>query len=150
MQCGPAVVNATITWLTTAATGGLNPIRIDNANTYDDVISIGVAMANAGVSRSDVFLLSKVGSGEPMGYNDTLQREFMRERFFPAAPSVSIYFAEMSSILAAQGVAYVDAVLIHWPTATTHSSEAQCNKGPLYNATGCRLRFGNVSVTRLV
>lgn len=63
-----------MTYIQTAAAGGLSPIRIDNANSYADVVSIGIAIANSGVPRSDIFLLSKVGNGFAMGYNDTLQR----------------------------------------------------------------------------
>ena len=70
------MVNATIGFIQAAAAGGLSPIRIDNANSYADVISIGVAIANCGVQRSDIFLLSKVGNGFAMGYNDTIQRKW--------------------------------------------------------------------------
>lgn len=118
--CGPAVTNATVSFLQLAATNGVSPIRIDNANSYDDVISIGIAIATSGVPRSQVFLLSKVGSGFSMGYNDT--------------------WTQTRSILAAQGVSYVDALLIHWPTSTGQSTDSLCQTGaPTYNATACRL-----------
>lgn len=143
-QCGPTVRNATVTWLQTAAAGGLSPIRIDNANSYADVVSIGIAMANSGIARSDIFLLSKVGNGFAMGYNDTLQREkrvplwvFLSRALRRRVTDPPV---EMASILAAQGIAYVDAVLIHWPTATATSTDPVCNKGASYNATACRLK----------
>lgn len=118
--CAAYVLNATTQWLQMASQGGVNPIRIDNANTYGDVGTIGLAMKQSGVPRSQIFLLSKVGSGQPMGYNDTLN--------------------QMASILQTQQVSYVDALLIHWPTATSNSTEPACQMGtPTYNATLCRL-----------
>lgn len=42
------------------------------ANSYGSQISVGKAMAASGVPRSDIFLLSKVGPSQPLGYNDSL------------------------------------------------------------------------------
>ena len=60
--------------------------------------------------------------------------------FHPGSTASLAVCAEMASILAAQGVGYVDALLIHWPTATAPSSDPVCNKGSAYNATACRLQ----------
>lgn len=43
-------------------------------NCFADVASVGIAMQQSGVARSQIFLLQKVGSGLPMGYNDTMQQ----------------------------------------------------------------------------
>ena len=77
-------------------------------------------MAASGAPRSSIWLLSKVGNGLAMGFQDTLD--------------------QFASICKDQGVTYFDALLIHWPTATAHSQEPACNEGdPAYNATFCRL-----------
>lgn len=118
--CGNFVAETVATWLQHNEANNMNLIRIDNANTYADVASVGLGMIQSGVPREKIFLLSKVGSGMPMGYNDTL--------------------AQFSTILQQQNITYVDALLIHWPTSTGNSTDTACQMGTsTYNATQCRL-----------
>ena len=119
--CGESVKNATARYIQIAASLSSSQIRIDNANTYQDVDNVGLGIALSGVPRSRVFLLSKTGSGQAMGYNDTMD--------------------QIDALLSQGGVAYVDALLIHWPTSTAASAEPACNaKDAAYNATECRLQ----------
>lgn len=118
--CGTNVATAVSTWLTYNYHQNMNLIRIDNANTYADVGSVGMGIIQSGVPRKNIFLLSKVGSGQAMGYQDTLN--------------------QFQSILTTQNVTYVDALLIHWPTSTGNSTDTACQMSqPTYNATQCRL-----------
>lgn len=118
--CGASVLNATIAYLRLAASLSSTQVRLDNANSYDDVDNVGLAMQRSGLPRSSIFLLSKTGSGYAMGYADTQ--------------------AQMAAILSAGGYSYVDALLIHWPTSTAASQEPACQTAaPTYNATHCRL-----------
>ena len=118
--CGEWVLNATLAYLQLAASTSPTQARLDNANSYDDVDNVGRAMLLSGLPRSQIFLLSKTGSGQAMGYADTL--------------------AQMDAILAQGNYSYVDALLVHWPTSTAASAEPTCNaKAPAYNATHCRL-----------
>lgn len=119
--CASYVLNATVAWLQLAEASGEQLIRIDQGNTYADVETIGEAMRASGVARSRIFLLQKVGSGLPMGYNDTL--------------------TQFADILATMKVKYVDSLLIHWPTSSGNSSDPACGMHtPTYNATECRLQ----------
>jgi 2,5-diketo-D-gluconate reductase A len=105
--------------------------RIDAANSYQDQGDVGRALAQSGVARSDIFLLSKVGPSLPLGYNDTLQ--------------------QFSAILKEMNVSYVDSLLIHWPwnsaskgnvtNNATQSSDPFCNTTALatYDEKQCRL-----------
>lgn len=117
--CGPWALNATATYIQVAAAAGALPVRIDNANSYDTETNVGKAMADSGLPRSSMFLTSKVGSGNPMGYLDTKE--------------------QIQAVLTAMNVTYVDLMLIHWPTSSARSQEAACNPGSSYNATACRL-----------
>ena len=118
--CGASVKNATARYIQIAASLSTTQVRIDNANTYQDVDNVGLGIALSGVPRAQVFLLSKTGSGQAMGYDDTM--------------------AQIDALLAQGGVTYVDALLIHWPTSNGASAEPACNaKDAAYNATKCRL-----------
>lgn len=48
--------------------------RIDSADSYFNQASVGQAMRESGVARSDIFLTTKVGPTNPLGYNDTLSQ----------------------------------------------------------------------------
>lgn len=122
--CGAFAQTAVKTWL---AAGGR---RIDSANSYQNVIDVGQAIAASGVPRADIFLLSKVGPGNPLGYNDT--------------------HAEFNQILSDMGITYVDALLVHWPwqskpqgnvtSNTTTSTDPYCNTSTtLFDPVQCRL-----------
>jgi len=117
--CAGLVVGAVEAWLRLAAGGGVASVRLDQANSYGDTTTVGRAMAQSGLARARVWLLQKVGNGNAMGYADVA--------------------AELATIVANMSVTYLDAVLIHWPTATARSQEPACNAGAAYNATFCRL-----------
>jgi 2,5-diketo-D-gluconate reductase A len=115
-----AVSSAVSTYIKMAISGGVAQARIDNADSYENVAAVGAGMRASGVPRENIWLLSKVGNGLAMGFQDTLD--------------------QFANICATQGVTYVDALLNHWPTATATSKEAACNAAdPAYNATTCRL-----------
>jgi len=78
---------------------------------------------------SDLFILSKVGFRDPMGYNEAVRQ-----------------FEKIKNDLQ---VDYVDMLLIHWPTADLPSTDPYCNfGGPLFNQKDCRLSMwrGMVSI----
>lgn len=118
-------------------------MRIDSANDYFNLAYVATAIHDAGVPRSSIFLTSKIGSNFAMGYNESLQREscLRAPASAPSCPTHSVWpLPELDSVLSTMSLTYVDALLIHWPTSTAHSSDPQCNSGPEYNATACRLR----------
>ena len=115
-NCGNYTVAAVKQWL---ALGGR---RLDAADSYDTQYSVGVAMAESGVARSDIFLLSKTGNWNPMGYNDTLsQFDFLLEQM---------------------NTTYTDLLLNHWPTSPASPTvDPLCDpkKPATYDAKACRL-----------
>lgn len=122
--CGAYVQQAVTTWL---SVGGR---RIDNANSYQNQVDVGAAIKASGVPRSDIFLLSKVGPGNPLGYNDTL--------------------VQFAGVLSDMQVDYVDALLVHWPwdskpqgnvsSNTTSSTDPLCDHASrMYDERLCRL-----------
>ena len=118
--CGAWTRNTTTAYLKLAASLSSTQVRIDNANTYDDVDNIGLALADSGLPRDQIFLLTKTGSGQAMGYNDSI--------------------TQFNDLIKAGGYTYVDAVLIHWPTSSAPSTEPSCQtQNPSYNAKDCRL-----------
>ena len=115
-----AVSGAVSAYIKMAIAGGVAQARIDNADSYQNVAAVGRGMRDSGVPRESIWLLSMVGNGLAMGFQDTLD--------------------QFASICATQQVTYVDALLNHWPTATAASKEPACNANdPAYNATVCRL-----------
>ena len=64
--CGSYAIEAVKLWL---SVGGR---RLDAADSYDTQTSVGKAMAQSGVARSDIFVLQKTGNWNPMGFEDTL------------------------------------------------------------------------------
>ena len=123
--CGAWTQQAVSTWL---SRGGR---RIDAANSYQDQKDVGIGMAASGVPRSEIFLLSKVGPSNPLGYNDSL--------------------AQFETILSDMNTTYVDALLIHWPwqsasqgnvshnTSVPSSDPACIPATATYDEKGCRL-----------
>lgn len=74
--------------------------RIDASLSYRNAKGVGKAIAESGVSRKDLFIVSKVGSGGlvsggGMGYNETMAQ-------------IKPTFDEL-------GIDYLDLLLIHWP-----------------------------------
>jgi len=123
--CGPWVTKAVLMYLQQA--GGR---RIDNANSYQNQATVGEAIALSGVPRNEIFLLSKVGPSQPLGYNDTLAQ-----------------FAQAQKDLQ---TSYVDILLVHWPWDSasqgnvtnnmTTSTDPACNhSSPVYNEKNCRI-----------
>merc|ERR1719336_1372581 len=111
-DCAKAVYNATLTWLVHA--GGR---RIDSATSYDNLRTVGRAMAASGVPRSEMFITSKTGGSLPMGYNETVE--------------------QVKNSLEMMGLDYYDIVMIHWPVShvdpnsTSVASEIPQDKRPL-------------------
>jgi diketogulonate reductase-like aldo/keto reductase len=98
--------------------------RIDSADSYANQKAIGKGIKESGVPREQVFITSKVGPSQALGYNDTLD--------------------QMQSIKAQLGVQYVDMLLIHWPiqndASAPQSTDPSCQNGtPSYDARTCRL-----------
>lgn len=124
--CGDYVYKAVRSWLS-ADVGGQ---RLDCATSYQDQVVVGKALHDSGVPRDQIFLLSKVGPSQPLGYHDAL--------------------SQFDGLLSDMGVDHVDALLIHWPdwlpsagnvthNTTAKSTDPACNRGATYNATKCRL-----------
>lgn len=123
--CGPYAQRAVETWI---KAGGR---RIDAANSYQNQKDVGIGMASSGVPREELFLLSKVGPSNPLGYVDTLN--------------------QFEQILTDMNTSYVDTLLIHWPVQTpsqgnvshnnSHdSSDPFCNfTSDQYNEKSCRI-----------
>jgi diketogulonate reductase-like aldo/keto reductase len=150
--CGATSYNATLAYLQLAWSMGERNIRIDNADSYDNLGSVGKAIADSGVPRANIFLTTKTGSPFPLGFDDTM--------------------SQFSNVLTTMGVSYVDLCLcvrslsprrscprptptiltpfelarfehflrsIHWPQESSTSKDATCNPGASQNATECRL-----------
>jgi diketogulonate reductase-like aldo/keto reductase len=126
--CGAWAQQAIGAWI---AAGGR---RLDLANSYqnqaDTGVAITAAIASGAVAREELFILSKVGPSQPLGFNDTL--------------------AQFATILKELNTPYLDALLVHWPwdsksqgnvtnNATT-STDPLCNHADAhYDEAGCRL-----------
>jgi len=97
--------------------------RLDAADSYYTQKSVGEAMRNSGVNRSDIFVLQKVGPTNPLGYNDSL--------------------TQFAGILSDMQITYVDSLLIHWPWQEIpgqHSSDPYCDPySAKHNFTACRI-----------
>lgn len=118
--CGAHTTAATKAWL---QMGG---VRLDNANSYYNEDSFAQGIIDSGVDRSQIFITSKVGPSNPLGYNDTL--------------------SQMKALLLSYKVSYVDLLLIHWPTyapselSPVEPVDPACNTlKKTYNEVQCRL-----------
>lgn len=115
--CGAFAKKAVSQWL---ALGGR---RIDSANSYANLASVGAAMAESGVARGDIFLLTKVGPGFPLGYQDAMD--------------------QWAAIQSTMNITYADLLLIHWPTddgIKGNSTDPACNAGSgQYDPRACRI-----------
>lgn len=85
--------------------------RIDASLSYRNQPGVGRAIKASKVSREDLFIVSKVGSGGlvsggALGYNDTL--------------------VQIKPILDTLQVDYVDLLLIHWPGPPGKSTDPAC------------------------
>lgn len=118
-NCGVVSYNATLTFLKNAYAAGETNIRVDNADSYDNLKSVGQAIADSGVPRANIFLVTKTGSPQPLGYQDTVE--------------------QLTNVLSTQMVDYVDLALIHWPQNDGTSKSPECNPGASLNMTLCRL-----------
>ena len=114
LGCGEYATRATQQWL---AAGGT---RLDCANSYFSQASVAAGVRASGVPRSNIFILSKTGSSNPMGYNETL--------------------GQIAAILKDMNTTYLDLVLNHWYSVKAASSDPPCNWGaPTYDAAACRI-----------
>lgn len=120
--CGVYVRQAVDDWLS------LGGRRIDSANSYSNQLQVGRALHASAVPVEEMFVLSKVGSTNPMGYNDTL--------------------TQAKEVLADLGLERVDMLLVHWPTALpsvvngANSTDPVCgvrSDGFTRDAAACRL-----------
>lgn len=107
--------------------------RLDDADSYRNQDSVGrairTAVARGAVKREDVFLLTKVGPYQPLGYAEVMN--------------------QTRTILNVTGLAYVEHVMLHWPSCLTGggcgpSTDAACDApggvpAASYNDTACRL-----------
>jgi len=104
--------------------------RLDSANGYRNQNAVGAAISAAiapgqPLKRSDVFLVTKIGSYLPMGYGET--------------------WNETAIILKTTGLEYIDNLMMHWPSCETGggcgpSSDPLCDWGsPTYDDRGCRV-----------
>ena len=69
-----AVTAAVAGYIQLAAAGGVPSIRIDNADSYNNLASVGLGIKTSGVPRERVWLLTKVGNGQAMGFQDVLDQ----------------------------------------------------------------------------
>ena len=114
LGCGEYATRATMEWL---AAGGR---RLDCANSYFTEASVAAGVRASGVPREEVFVLSKVGSSNPMGFNETR--------------------GQVAAILRDMNTTYLDLVLNHWYSVKAPSTDPPCNFGaPTYDAAACRL-----------
>ena len=99
-----AVTNAVSAWL---AMGGK---RIDASFTYHDQIPVGEGIRRSGELRENVFITSKIGPSDPLGYNETL--------------------FQFGQVLSSLKTSYVDLLLIHWPGQIGSSGGGGGGKNP--------------------
>jgi diketogulonate reductase-like aldo/keto reductase len=118
-NCGSVSYNATLTYIKNSYAAGETNIRIDNADSYDNLKSVGQAIADSGVPRRNIFIVTKTGSPQPLGYQDTVE--------------------QLNNVLSTQNLDYVDLALIHWPQNDATSKSSECNPGASLNMTLCRL-----------
>ncbi|CAF4145010.1 unnamed protein product, partial [Adineta steineri] len=121
--CGPNTQKAVYTWLSKA-----DGLRLDCANSYYNQRSVAQGIQQSLIDRSEVFILSKVGTTFPLGYNETINQTL--------------------DILQELQTTWIDLLLVHWPTMkhpgesdVPKSSDPACNTtSPLtYNEKNCRL-----------
>ena len=89
--------------------------RIDASLSYRNQPGVGKAIKESAISREELFIVSKVGSGglvsgAALGYNDTL--------------------IQIKPILDTLQVDYLDLLLIHWPGPPGNSSDPACQGKP--------------------
>ena len=89
--------------------------RIDASLSYRNEDGVGKAIKASSVSREDIFIVSKVGSGGlvsggALGYDDSLK--------------------QIQPILDSLQTDYVDLLLIHWPGPPGNSSDPACQGSP--------------------
>ena len=48
--------------------------RLDCADSYHDQKAVGQAIKKSGVPRDEIFILQKVGTSHPLGYQDSLDQ----------------------------------------------------------------------------
>ncbi len=105
--CGECAYESMLAWLNA---GGR---RLDLAHSYNNDAAVARAIADSGVPRSELFILSKIS----LGHDDALQ--------------------QIDNIMRDLGTDYVDALLIHWPTRGGTGLDPLCN--PPVDQRACRI-----------
>jgi diketogulonate reductase-like aldo/keto reductase len=105
--CGDCAYASMLTWL---RSGGR---RLDLAHGYNNDAAVARAIADSGVPRSELFILSKIS----LGHADAL--------------------LQISNILRDLETDYVDALLIHWPRRGGTGLDPLCN--PPVDERACRI-----------
>ena len=83
--------------------------RIDNGDSYENMLTMGKAMKASGVARKDIFLVTKVGDGGlGLGEEDCNR--------------------QVKYALGKYQTDYLDLLLIHWPTSGMNSSDPHCQE----------------------
>ena len=100
------VARAVAAWLQLNQQLGSVQTRIDASYTYGTQTGVAAGIAQSGFRRDQVFITSKVGPGDPLGYNETL--------------------AQFQVALQTLNTTYVDLLLIHWPGPAENSSDPAC------------------------
>lgn len=131
LGCSARVIEATKAYIALCRELGQPLCRIDQANSYENAVTVGQAIKESGAPRSSLFILSKIGPSHPLGGPDALQ--------------------QMDTILSDMDLTYLDLVLIHWPfdsasqgnvsNSSSASSDPACQpfSPATYNMTTCRL-----------
>ena len=88
--------------------------RIDGSMGYGDQVGVGDAVKSSGITRSEIFMTSKISLN---GYNET--------------------FTQIQKVLSDLQMDYVDLLLIHWPGYPHASSDPTCQGNPS-TLRGCR------------
>eukprot|EP01062_Namystynia_karyoxenos_P008790 TRINITY_DN13102_c0_g1_i1.p1 TRINITY_DN13102_c0_g1~~TRINITY_DN13102_c0_g1_i1.p1 ORF type:complete len:439 (+),score=82.47 TRINITY_DN13102_c0_g1_i1:141-1319(+) len=106
-QCGARVERAVADWIR------LGGRRLDTANSYYNLASVGAGIRSSGIDPAELFITTKIGPSYALGYQDAKN--------------------QMQGILRDLGVPRVDLTLIHWPDqreARVASTDPLCNAGP--------------------
>jgi diketogulonate reductase-like aldo/keto reductase len=103
--------------------------HLDTAQEYDNERQVGAALRDSDVDREDVFVTTKLGSGN-RGYDEVRQ--------------------STEESLAKLGTSYVDLLLIHWPNVTTPLRETLAAMNELVEEGSVRhIGVSNFDIDRL-
>ena len=100
--------------------------RIDTSLSYGDQVPIGIGIQRSQVPREDIFITSKVGPFDALGYQDSLD--------------------QFDAILSTLNTTYVDLLLIHWPGPAGNSTDPACVGDNSSPKVGCMQSLLAISV----